>query len=41
VLFLVGAVIGLGAHLAGKAWGVALGLGGLILFGIVLLVGSR
>lgn len=42
ILFLVGAVIGLGAHLSGRAWGVALGLAGLILFCIVLMIaGAR
>jgi hypothetical protein len=38
LVFLVGAVFGLGGHLAGKPWGVPVALGGLILFGIILVI---
>ena len=42
ILFLVGAAIGLGAHLAGRPWGVPLALAGLIFFDIVLMItGAR
>ena len=41
VLFLVAACFGLGGHLSGKPWGVVVGLGGLIMFGLVLVIGGR
>jgi hypothetical protein len=41
VLFLIAACVGLFGVISSKPWGVAVGLGGLIMFCLVLLIGGR